>query len=389
VSVINKMLRDLDSRQAAGTIPVRTDGSTAGIARGTLVVNDSDRTRRKRETSRNAALMAAAAMVLVGAAGAWWYLNQHVLQQRKVDQVKPVPASTPAPPVTSVVTVAAPAGQQKVAEAAPASNSGRATVDTADVPQKVAILAPPMIAKLPMFESGSSAAVSLKMDNTFKSVPGLDTASRPSGVGMPRPLPERSLTGPSLNERTSALASTVPAAALVIPQSLPRPSPALEALALAQSLWNSGSHEAAIDLLGEALAVAERANLAVTPSGNNSVLASLARELARMELADGRVSQALEMLTRLEPALSGFADVWAIRGNAAQRLGRHQESAAAYLMALKLRPDEPRWMLGAAVSLAAQGQTAAAAELAEKARAHGVLTHEVAAYLRQLGVPLR
>ncbi len=119
------------------------------------------------------------------------------------------------------------------------------------------------------------------------------------------------------------------------------------------------------------------------------MLASLARELARMELAQGRVSQALELLTRLEPALSGVADVWALRGNAAQRLGRHSESVAAYLMALKLRPNEARWMLGAAISLAIQGQMAEAAELAEKARAGGALSPEVAAYLRQLGVPLR
>jgi MSHA biogenesis protein MshN len=168
-----------------------------------------------------------------------------------------------------------------------------------------------------------------------------------------------------------------------------RLSPPLEALAQAQSLWNSGSHAAAIDLLREALTAAERANVAGTPAGNNSVLASLAREMARMELAEGQVSQTLEMLTRLEPALSGFADVWAIRGNAAQRLGRNQESAAAYLMALKLRPNEPRWMLGAAVSLAAQGQTDVAAEWAEKARAGGVLSAEVATYLRQLGVQLR
>lgn len=94
------------------------------------------------------------------------------------------------------------------------------------------------------------------------------------------------------------------------------------------------------------------------------------------------------MLTRLEPALAGAADVWAIRGNAAQRLGRHAESAAAYQRALTLRPNEPRWMLGAAVSLAAQGQTIAAAELAEKARAGGVLSPEVASYLRQSGVIL-
>jgi Flp pilus assembly protein TadD len=144
-----------------------------------------------------------------------------------------------------------------------------------------------------------------------------------------------------------------------------------------------------MELVQEALSAAERASLASPSSGNPSVLAALARELARMELAEGQVSQALAMLTGLEPALSGFADVWALRGSAAQRLGRHQESASAYLMALKLRPNEARWMLGAAVSLAAQGQTAAAAELAEKARAGGVLSPEVATYLRQLGVPLR
>ena len=145
----------------------------------------------------------------------------------------------------------------------------------------------------------------------------------------------------------------------------------------------------AIDFLREALDSTERANPAGKSSGNNVVLASLARELARMELAVGQVSETLEMLTRLEPSLSGFPDIWAIRGNAAQRLGRHQECTAAYLRALKLRPNEPRWMLGAAVSLAVQGQTAAAAELVEKARMGGVLSSEVTAYLRQLGVAIR
>ena len=134
---------------------------------------------------------------------------------------------------------------------------------------------------------------------------------------------------------------------------------------------------------------AERTNAVDASAANKAALASLVRELARMELAEGRVSQTLELLKRLEPALSGVADIWAIRGNAAQRLGRHAESVAAYQMALKLRPNELRWMLGAAVSLAAQGQTAAAAELAEKARAGGALTPELATYLRQLGVPLR
>ena len=145
-----------------------------------------------------------------------------------------------------------------------------------------------------------------------------------------------------------------------------------------------------MDLLTEALALLERtpAALAGSNGGSAAPLAAVARELARMELAEGRVTQALEMLTRLQPSLANVPDIWAMRGNAAQRLGRHEESVAAYRAALKLRPDEPRWLLGAAVSLAAQGQTSAAAELVEKARPGGALSRDMAAYFQQLGVTI-
>ena len=46
-------------------------------------------------------------------------------------------------------------------------------------------------------------------------------------------------------------------------------------------------------------------------------------------------------------------------------------------------------MLAAAVSLAASGQPAAAAEWAEQARALAPVSPDVLAYLRQAGVPLR
>jgi Flp pilus assembly protein TadD len=108
-----------------------------------------------------------------------------------------------------------------------------------------------------------------------------------------------------------------------------------------------------------------------------------------MELADGQVSNALKLLTRLEPQISQVADLWAMRGNSAQRLGQHADAASSYQRALNLKQDEPRWMLGLAVSLAAQGQTTPAAELAEKVRLMGALRPEIAIYLRQLGVVIR
>lgn len=160
-------------------------------------------------------------------------------------------------------------------------------------------------------------------------------------------------------------------------------------MAQAQTLWNSGSHDAAIDLMQQSIAAAERSAKAGAPPGSSAVLIALVREMTRMQLAEARFGAVWEMLTRLEPLLGNQPDLWAIRANAAQRLGRHQDSVHAYMMALQSRPDEQRWLLGTAVSLAALGQTSSAAEMAEKARAQGPVSRDILAYLRQAGVPLR
>lgn len=163
-----------------------------------------------------------------------------------------------------------------------------------------------------------------------------------------------------------------------------------DALAQAQSLWNSGSRDAAMDLMQQSIAAAERSAKAGTPgTSGTAVLLPLVREMARMQLAEARFGAVWEMLTRLEPLLGNPPDLWAIRANAAQRLGRHQDSVHAYMMALQSRPDEQRWLLGTAVSLAALGQTSSAAEMAEKARTVGPISKDILAYLRQTGVPVR
>jgi Flp pilus assembly protein TadD len=107
-----------------------------------------------------------------------------------------------------------------------------------------------------------------------------------------------------------------------------------------------------------------------------------------MLVAQGRPAAALDTLTRLEPQLAKEADIWALRGNAAQRLGRHQESIQAYGTALQLRPNEQRWMLASAVSMAALGQLSNAGDMAARAGALGPISKEVQAYLRQAGVRL-
>jgi Flp pilus assembly protein TadD len=178
------------------------------------------------------------------------------------------------------------------------------------------------------------------------------------------------------------------ASASGVPAEAQRQQTAAEAVATAQTLWNAGSREPAIRLLNDVLLSAERslANNANVPLGAG--VSALVRELTRMQLADGRPGAAWDVLVRLEPHLRNEADLWAVRGNAAQRLGRHTDSVLAYMAALQLRPAEQRWMLGAAVSLAAAGKTEDAASMVEKARAAGPISTEVQAYLRQMGVPL-
>jgi Flp pilus assembly protein TadD len=162
-----------------------------------------------------------------------------------------------------------------------------------------------------------------------------------------------------------------------------------EALGQAQAMWNSGSRAAALDLLQQAVSSAERLAGSSPSSAATQNLVLLVREQSRMLLGDGRAAAALDTLTRMEPLLRNEPEMWALRANAAQRLNRHQDTVNAYTTALRLRPNEQRWILGSAVSLAALGQIGNATDMADRARALGPISREVQTYLRQMGVVVR
>jgi MSHA biogenesis protein MshN len=200
----------------------------------------------------------------------------------------------------------------------------------------------------------------------------------------------------------AAVAASAPLAPSdVVPPPMPASAPAAaelaqkqqlagrDALAHAQTLWNGGSHDAAVDMLQQAVASAERVATGTPGPANTQTLVLLVREFGRMQLSEGRPGVVWETLTRLEPVLRDQPEMWALRANAAQRMGRHQDSVHAYMTALQSRPTEQRWLLGTAVSLAALGQTASATEMAEKASTAGPISKEVQTYLRQMGVQLR
>ena len=429
VSVVNKMLRDIDSRRSAEQQPEAIGIPRTDMESNTVIVNDLDNAG-SRFMSLGALLMVAL-LVLAASAGPWWYLSEHGYLTPKLQQLKLDTLSVVKGQVASLL----PEGKPRVALVQPVAAFSQSVVVTSAESRQPqgAIQTPPVVATLLAVPSSPMRSAQTDASSMLQVAPGLSDNQNPVATLSPAPgivsqkssqsqvvrqqppvvssltavaaipsrlnpvdavvteqaVPDRPIREAAVNKPSPRFVPAAPAATVAAPQPEQVRSPVLEALAQAQSLWQSGSRQASMGLLREALAAAERANPVANPSADHSELVLLAREMARMDLILGQPGSALALLRRLEPALFGFADVWAIRGNAAQRLGRHQESATAYLMALKLRPNEPRWMLGAAVSLAAQGQISKATELAENARINGVLSLEVTTYLRQLGVNLR
>lgn len=452
MSVINRMLRDLDARRASSAVPGRE--ALGGLTRDTASVKGD------RASGGAGAWLGRLLPVLLvlglGLAAAWWY---GLTPEAPPTPAKPPQAAGPAagPVALPTATVssaavpqmatqaAAPLGSQQLNQmldqaaagpqaagtllppVSPASVPQVSPTQTKEITQQLArsmpdgqlalpaqspslahelqqqlakpapsLAAPP--ARAPVLPGGlqpapvptsPSRTAALQKD---KGVPRSETVTAPVSA-KPAPVPLANTVpaqkAPPAEESKPTTAARSPKPAEPLPATNPRQAAALETLAQARNLWNAGSREAALDVMRQAVAVAERAQVSAPEPTALPAFQTLVRELARMELAQGQVRQVLELLVRLEPLLADQADLWAVRGNAAQRLGQHQESVHAYGMALKLRPGEPRWMLASAVSLAVQGQLTAAAEQAEKARAAGAVSPEVLSYLRQLGVSLR
>ena len=381
MSVINKMLRDLDQRQAASPSPAAAAAplADAALQRGTAPVAPNFATPKGEPGTRRWLWVALLGVVAVLAA-AGWYWQKPVVAVVRVEAPTPNTVSPATVPAPAVVAASAPESVPAAQASAPESQPPAAADPTPSqsLASAVAAVSQPMALRM----DSRLGLRNLPRTPSASPTPTLTQASVPAAPSV-APTPAIA----SLSRAPQLTATTAPAE--TVPTAQRQQQAGSDALAQAQSLWNSGSRDTALDLMQQSVSAAERSVKAGTSQAGNPVLLSLVRELTRMQLTESRYGAVADLLGRLELVLGNPADLWAIRANAAQRLGRHQESVHAYMMALQSRPDEQRWLLGTAVSLAALGQTASAAEMAEKARAVGEVSRDVLTYLRQMGVPLK
>ncbi len=107
------------------------------------------------------------------------------------------------------------------------------------------------------------------------------------------------------------------------------------------------------------------------------------RLVARLELARDRPAGAVTVLERNPPPLERDVEYHALLASAWQRLGRHEEAARAYRELARVEPDEANWWAGYAISRDALGDVAGALAGYAQARNLGGLDPRVLEHINR------
>lgn len=111
---------------------------------------------------------------------------------------------------------------------------------------------------------------------------------------------------------------------------------------------------------------------------NRSAYAML---LARIQVERGDLQGAHDLLQQHAGAAAGDADYHAFDAALLQRLGRHKEAVAGYQAALKLAPRAGLWWMGLGISLQSDNRGAEALDAFRRAKSAGGLSPDLLAFV--------
>lgn len=347
MSLINKMLKDLETRQAGA--PARADARP--IFHDLQPVSP---VRRRLRTLLPGLLVTAG---LAGAAYvAWNYWSQ---EPPAPDLARPLTAAAPDMPgaaPTAVVSVpqstepqasglASPPAPAAVSAPKPPPVSAKATPAKPVSVQKPRDERPRVASSVP--EKPAAASIE-KTDRPYTPEELAENAYREAA----RPASENN--APEAERRLKAL---------LVGQ--PRHVKARELLVSLQ--LETGRWLEAQDSLEQ--------GLAQMPEHN-----AFRYQLARLYLEHGAEAQSLALLERARAEGRSDAELHAFLAALYQRASRHADAAKSYQDALALRPVEGKWWLGLGISLEAQKNNAGAREAYKRALESGRLVANLASY---------
>ncbi|MGK5047802.1 tetratricopeptide repeat protein [Janthinobacterium sp. GB4P2] len=347
MSLINKMLQDLDAR---GTPDGR--GDAAGIR---------SVPERERGVSRALVFGGAAGLTAAAIALGWVYWKRPPVPPVLVS-VATTPVAAPVPPVSAPVAVApAPVAPARAAEPEPVFQAEEA----APAPAKLRLAELRRITEKP---AKPAAALVLK------------TAAPAAS--------ERIIDGKQVtaqqrveNEYRRALAQLQDG----------RVSDAM--LALQQTLQLDPRHQGARETLVRLLLEAQRPDEAARQLQLSLALdpkqPAQAMMLARLQLdkANGGTA-ALDTLMRSLPHATDNGDYRAFLAGVLQREQRYREAAEHYQLALQTAPDNSVWWMGLGIALQADNHPAQARQAFERAKGLQTLSPQLQAFVERKLVPL-
>ena len=334
MSLINKMLQDLDAR-----------GTPGGAA---LQAEIRPVARAERRMALPVVLVSAlsAVALAVGGYSAWRYYQQRALPAPK-PVVLAVPKAVPAPPKPVPPPVAA-----------------------VSLPVVAAAVPPPEVPKPVKTVSKKPKAVVKKTApepprNRLAAVrPAAPKASAPAAPARAESEYQRALGAISEGRIGDGMA------------------------ALEQALRIDPRHEGARQTLVGLLIEARRLDDAMRHLQAALALdtrqPAMAMLLARLQIERG--GNGIETLLRTLPAAAGKPDYHAFLGGALQRAERYHEAAEQYLAAVRGAPQNGVWLMGLGLALQGDHRNAEALDAFQRARATGNLSVELQSFVeRKIG----
>lgn len=381
MSLINKMLQDLESRRA-------TLGSGAGASQEIRSLPP------QRVSVTWAKLLSAAAVTVFGGFGVWWYAGTQDAQVASL--VASGPASSPAAPAPAASTALPPAAvSAPEAPSAVAASSGQGQMSAVqDKTEKTSPLpsSPPVRAEPPRAPPSSPArAETVKPRHREDREIGLRVATSLGSMPQSQPVAaddvriEKKMRMSTPRERAE---NEYRRALGLVNQGRIQEAAAVLRAALTEDHGHLGARLTLFGLLVEQQRLEEAQGLLQEALARDPLQPQLASRLARLQLERGDSRGAAETLGKAAGVAANDAEYRALHAAVLQRLTLHKDAVAEYQAALRLAPQAGVWWMGLGISLEADGRAAEAREAFLRARASGSLSAELDRFvekkLRQL-----
>jgi MSHA biogenesis protein MshN len=396
MSLINKMLQDLDSRGS---------GPSGSLAASVKLAPPSE---RRVSAPLLIGIVAVAALAVAGGALLWRnYKNTpslSLLERAKLADVKkavPAPVVPPAvmvppptvdasgSPIVKAQSANAPPVVASTAQASsPAPDAAAATVPSAN---DAAASAPTVIAAndAPAAANASASATAPKAKPAASSAKATAKSKKDAATAKAAKAakPTKLASAPSAGlELTNAQRAESEYRRGLASLQEGRNGEAINALEQAVRLdpHHDSARQTVVGLLIEARRSEEalrHLQLGLTLEPRQPAMAML---LARLQMERG--ASGIETLMRTLPYATGNAEYHAFLAGALARETRHQEAAEQYRLALRGSPQNGAWLIGLGIALQTEKRDAEALDAFKRAKASGSLTPELATYAdRRIG----